>query len=407
MTYTTAEMRTLWGDQFTLDTWTTIEVLALEAQAQIGQVPREWADTAANAPTPDAHLWRETTTHYGHEVVAFLDLLTEDAEHVHIGLTSSDLVDTTLGLRVRVSTEHITRALEILCDAVGRLRDKYGTVARLGRTHGQPAIATTYGRLFARWEDMLERASRRLYLAGSRAAICKVSGPIGTHAAIDEYVEQYVADRLGLDTREHNSQIVARDELASWVAELGHVASVIEAIALELRLLAHSGVREVTDRSGSTSSAMPHKVNPNRLERLCGLARIVRSAYEPIAAGIAQWHERDMAHSSVERTLLPQATGIVHYMARSLDEILADLRIDPFAAAEHLQRYETETMSHAIMTHLQNRGYSYFDARERTAELLNTNISPAALRVATNKDPDLRGFTMPDIYLKEALDGIS
>ena len=393
MNYATEDMHEIWTDAYALDLWAAIEIAVLRAQAQTGQVPEEWWRETSSAPLPTVAEWRHETEMIGHEVVAFLGLWSENgARHVHIGLTSSDLTDTTLGVRVLDTTRLLHDSIDRCLLAVTGLQEWYHDVVRLGRTHGQPAVATTYGELFARWDAMLSRAQTRLAAARDRAATGKISGPIGTYMHIDEYVERTVCAEFGVRPARGASQIVQRDNLAAWVAELGVLASVIEAIATEVRLLTHSAVGEAYDGGGSTSSAMPHKTNPNRYERLVGLARIVRATYEPIAAGISQWHERDMAHSSVERTLLPQAANTTHYMLEALASLLNGLQIQPLQALENLRQHEIDTWTHSLQTHLQLKGYTYLHARSTVTQLLAHNVTAGTLRLAIANHPDLRDY---------------
>lgn len=407
MRYTTDAIRELWNDEWMLGAWAEVEQLALQAMADIGQIPQTWADEALHAPLPTVQQWRDETTLNGHEVVAFLSLWSENgAKHTHIGLTSSDITDTTLGLRVQQTTEELHRSLHDLIDEITGMWDEIGHVPRVGRTHGQPAIATTYGSLLRRWVQMLSDAATNLSAAGGQAAIGKASGPIGTYANIDRAIEQQLCDRLDLLPARGASQIVPRLPLANWVAALGLVATSIDAIATELRLLGHADIGEAVDTNGSTSSAMPHKRNPNRLERLTGLARVVRNAYDPISEGIVQWHERDMAHSSVERTLLPQAAGITAYMVESLRHILAGLQIDQHRVAENLQGHEIELLTHSLQTYLQLHGETYLEARASVRTLLRENVGIASLRHAIRYDPRFDGWTQSNTTREETLNGI-
>lgn len=408
MNYTTDEMREIWSDEQTLAHWAEIETLVLRAQHNIGQVPEDWFETAAKTPPPSVEAWREETEASGHELVAFLMLWGElGVRNVHIGLTSSDITDTTLGIRVHDTSTLILGALAELLDTIDYLDSEVGPAVRLGRTHGQPAVLMTHSDLFNRWRGMVGRAHNRLEDARRRAALGKISGPVGTYQCVDRGVEIEVCDFLGLRPAYGSSQIVQRDALAAWVAELGTTATTIDAIATELRLLAHSNIGEITDEGGSTSSAMPHKNNPNRLERLTGLARIVRSAYDPIAEGIVQWHERDMAHSSVERTLLPQITGTVHYMVMSLNRVLGETRFNTGTSASEAWLEEPETQTHALMTHLQLKGYSYASARAEVSHLYRSNIGSGGFRVATNNHPAFKDYHRPVLNnTEEIINGI-
>ena len=408
MTYTTEEMTELWSDETTLSLWAHVETAILRAQYEIGLVPREWYEKADFTPPPSVEAWREETEITGHELVSFLMLWDEcGVQNVHIGVTSSDITDTALAIRVKGATQTITESLQALLEVIDELDSEVGPAVRLGRTHGQPAVLMTHHDLFERWRGFIGRSQYRLGQTGHAASMAKISGPVGTYQQIDRRVEIEVCEMLGLRRSYGSSQIVQRDNLAAWVAELGTTATNLDAIATELRLMAHASIAEATDDAGSTSSAMPHKTNPNRLERLTGLARIVRSAYEPIASGVVQWHERDMAHSSVERTLLPQITGIVHYMATSLERILSETRFNTGNAASAAWLAEPETLTHAMMTHLQLKGTPYAEARAVVSHLYSTNITASSLKVALNNHPQFKDFTPPKVNtIEEAINGI-
>ncbi len=396
MTYSTPEVARVWSDDYMLKTWCEIERSVLLAQAEIGTALPVWVQRVLDTPPPTVEKWRERTTRTGHEVVAFLELWGDaGVEHVHIGLTSSDITDTTLGIRIAATNTLISNRLMRLADILRSMRDEFQYQPRLGRTHGQPAVPTTYGRLFGLWYDLITAAQTRLNTASNDAAVGKISGPVGTYLHVDKHVEESVCARLGLKTVTTATQIVPRDRLARWVAELGVTATLFEAMAVELRLLTHAQIGEVYLRGGSTSSAMPHKNNPNQLERLTGLARIVRAAYEPIVQGIVQWHERDMGHSSVERVLLPQAAGAVAYALETILQVVSELEVDSLRAANNLADYSTETQTHSIQTHFQSNGLSYVDAREATSDLYLSNPTQQTFRMAVNKHPLLIGYRTP------------
>jgi len=403
--YSTPEIDYIWSDGYMLRTWAEIERHVLVAQAETDTVPTGWSGwvrAAHSIPAPSVYEWRDRTAECGHEVVAFLELWGEaGVNNVHIGLTSSDLTDTTLGVRIAATNTVISNGLARLVDLLQSLRFEYATQPRLGRTHGQPAVPTTYGHLFDVWCGLVASAQARLTAASKDAAIGKISGPVGNYLHTDRRIEAVVCARLGLRTPPAATQIVPRDMLARWVAELGVVATVLEAIAVELRLLSHAQIGEVYVRNGSTSSAMPHKNNPNQLERLTGLARIVRSAYDPIAQGVVQWHERDMAHSSVERVLVPQAAGAVGYAVETLITTFEGLRVDSLRATYNLTDYEVETQTHSIQTHMQLNGMSYVGAKAATLDLYRNYSNPQSFRLAVQQHPLLSDYKPPHIYERD------
>lgn len=363
--YTTHEMSRVWSDTAMVLAWRDVELAILEAQAHTGLVPAEWHDLAAQHYI-DMVQWREQTEQCGHEVVGFLRAW--DAPHAHIGVTSSDITDTALSIRIKRTNEILADGVESLISIVRDWVDSTD-FRRLGRTHGQAAAPMEMSQVFANWWEALSRHRTRLESLRPQIEVAMVSGPVGSYLHTTPEVEAIVSSRLGLMPCGVSTQIMMRDGIAAWVAELGTLASVIEAMALELRLMAHDSVGEACEHGGSSSSAMPHKLNPNRLERLCGLARVVRSAYEPVAAGVAQWHERDMAHSSVERIYLPQVACTVDYMIDQIAGVLDRLDIDPLTTMSNLMDRSVESSTHSVQTALQLAGYTHRQAQEHTQQI--------------------------------------
>lgn len=389
--YSTKAIEDLWGDETTLYLWSLIERRVLEAQHDANILPY---DVDLEVPPPSVEEWREATALCGHEVVAFLDLWAKRGmTHCHVGLTSSDLVDTALGWRVLWSATHIGGALINVSNHLEGWAKTHHSTRRLGRTHGQAAAPSNLGHVFEVFAAAFLRAELNLRRATRDAAVCKISGPVGIPSEVlPPSIEARVADKLGLRPAGPSTQIAFRDRLARWALELVVIATLVEAVAMEIRLMCHSQVGEARDGGGSTSSAMSHKRNPNRAERLCGLGRMARAAAAPLTEGIVQWHERDLAHSSVERVLLPQLVGSIHYSLRLLDDILGDLRFDDGAMALNLSEHGSLIQSHALQTRYQVNGLGYLDARDRTRRLLAENLSPGALRLAIQQDPHLFGY---------------
>lgn len=399
MIYTTERIRHIWSEATNLWMWQRIELAVMEAQVEEGTAQSSWLQDMESHmwdydEIPVEH-WREETERCGHEVLSFLRVWAfAGVERCHIGLTSNDLTDTALGWKIKHTGERIEASLLLLMEEVDAWSLKVGNVERLGRTHGQPAVATDYQHLAASWTSALQRAADRIETSTRAASLAKVSGPVGTYLHVSREVERHVANSLGLYAAENSTQVVFRDRLATWVGDLATAATTMEAIAVELRLLNHVQLGEVSlgDGISVTSSAMVHKRNPTRLERLTGLARIVRSAYDPICEGIVQWHERDMAHSSVERTLLPQVCGVVALMADELRDVFGSLVVNGSTARAHVLRSEPEILSHSMLSWLQVNGWGYLDARGRVSELLRENLTSYQLRIALAKDPAFRGF---------------
>jgi adenylosuccinate lyase len=340
------EMAHLWSDQHRYDTWVEVEVLVAEAQNHLGLVPDDALAEIRRTPAPHVERVVALERERDHEVLSFLaaycePMSADSACWVHHGMTSYDLVDTASG--------HIlARATDLLLDAARTLRtatvDKallHWETLCIGRTHGVHAEPTTFGHKLAGFAFAIDRSIRRLSAARESVAVGTISGAVGTYALIDPYVEEYVCGRLDLGIEQAPSQVVARDrhaELATAVATLG---ACVEAIALELRLLQRTEVREVEERRTSAyqgSSAMPHKRNPTTSERLCGLARLLRGYIGPMLEDIALWHERDLAHASVERVALPDILTLGHYQVSLAADLVTDLEVSEermLAAIDH------------------------------------------------------------------------
>lgn len=333
--YALPEMAQLWSDQARYATWVRVEVLAARAQAAIGRVPESALADIERARVPSAARVTQIEQERDHEVLAFLaafcaDIPAESARWVHLGMTSYDLVDTALG-------HTLARAADLLLSAAVRLRrvlagkaiEHWGTLC-IGRTHGIHAEPTTFGHKLAMFAFAADRSVRRLRAAREAIAVGTISGAVGTYALIDPFVETYVCRELGLGVEPVPSQVVARDRHAQLAQAVATLAACIEQIAVELRLLQRTEVSEVEEwRSAAYqgSSAMPHKRNPTTSERLCGLARLLRGYASTVLEDVALWHERDLAHSSVERVVLPDAMMAGHYQAVAAAELIETLTV--------------------------------------------------------------------------------
>lgn len=334
--YALPEMKDLWTPEAKYASWVEVEVLASEAQAELGVVPEEAlaAIRAGRTPTPAEVAEQERTR--DHEILAFLAAYTETiadghGSWVHYGMTSYDLVDTALG-------HTLTRSCDLLIDAASRLRaalvrrsrEHWDTVC-VARTHGIHAEPTTFGQKLALHAFAVDRCVTRLRAARESVAVGTISGPVGTYSKIDPFVEQYVCERLGLGVEPVPSQVVARDRHAEVLSVLAVLGAVVEQIGLELRLLQRTEVREVEEPRTSAyqgSSAMPHKRNPTSSERICGLARLLRAYADATYENVALWHERDLAHSPVERVVFPDAFTIAHYQVSKATEIIEGLVVN-------------------------------------------------------------------------------
>ena len=335
--YTLPDMAAVWSEERKLELWLRIEVLACEGWARLGRVPHEDLDqirSKATAPTPARVAEIEAVTN--HDVAAFVQAVSESmgpaGRWIHFGLTSSDLLDTGLALQMRDALDLILASVERLLGVVRAMGLRYRDVVCMGRTHGVHAEPTTFGHKLAVWTFELDRDRNRLRAAREAVSVGKLSGVVGTYSQVDPAVEEYVCAQLGLRPAEAATQVVQRDVHAEFGWALAATAATLEKIALEIRHLARTEVREVEEpfgRGQKGSSAMPHKRNPIVSERICGLARLVRSNLQAALEDVALWHERDISHSSVERVVLPDSAIAVHYMLRLATNVLSGLRVFP------------------------------------------------------------------------------
>jgi adenylosuccinate lyase len=320
--YSRPEMTRVWSENAKLERWLAVELAALDAWAQVGEIPAEEANAIrarAVAPSPEQVARIEQTT--GHDVAAFVDAVAGQlgaaGRWFHYGLTSSDVLDTALALTTQDAGRIVLAGLDRAFDAVVARADEHRDTLTIGRTHGVHAEPTTFGLKLAGWAFELRRDRRRVAAALEGLRVGKLSGAVGTYASAPPEVERIACESLGLEPAPSSTQILQRDRHAELLSALALLASSLERFALEIRNLARTEVREVEEpfRKGQKgSSAMPHKRNPILSERICGLARVVRGYAQVGLENVALWHERDISHSSAERVVLPDAFLAVDYM---------------------------------------------------------------------------------------------
>ncbi len=334
--YTLPEMAAVWSEEAKLGHWLEIELLVAEAWARLGVVPDADARQIRERASFDAERVREVELVTRHDVAAFVQVVAESVgpagRWVHFGLTSSDVLDTGLALQLRAACDLVLERLERLLSATKRLALAQRDTVMAGRTHGVVAEPTSFGHKVALWAFELDRDRERLRRARESVSVGAISGAVGTYAHVDPRIEEEVCARLELRPAEASSQIVPRDRHAELVGALAITASTLDAIATEIRHLARTEVREVQEpfaEGQKGSSAMPHKRNPVRCERITGLARVVRGDLQVALENQVLWHERDISHSSAERVILPDATIALDFMLAETTEILEGLRVDP------------------------------------------------------------------------------
>jgi adenylosuccinate lyase len=369
--YTLPDMGRVWSEAHKFALWCRVETLVLEAHAEAGVVPAEAVEPVRNAPppTPERVAQIEATTQ--HDVIAFLTAWADNttpreaAAYVHFGMTSSDLLDTALALQLTEATDVLLAKADRL---VAVLRDHalvHRSTLRVGRTHGVHAEPDVWGHRVADFAFAAARSRDRLRQAREAVGVMAISGAVGTYSNIDPAVERYVAERLDLRPAEVSSQVVMRDGISEWVATLAILATVCEAVALEVRHGQRTEVRELSEAFGAGqkgSSAMPHKKNPILSERICGLARIVRAQIVPVLEGIPLWHERDISHSSVERIALPDAAIATDYLLHLTTGLVEGLVVDPARMRANLDSTGGLIFTSTVLLDLVETGMSREDA---------------------------------------------
>ncbi|OGF15291.1 MAG: adenylosuccinate lyase [Candidatus Eisenbacteria bacterium RBG_16_71_46] len=342
--YARPEMRRIWDEERRLQLWLDVELAATAAREAHGGVPAGTADRIRARARLDRARMEAIEAEVRHDVIAFLSMVAEtagdDARHLHVGLTSSDLVDTALACQIAAAGRVLGAAGQRLRRAAFGLAERHRSTPMVGRTHGVHAEPITFGLKCLVWCEELGRDLARLEHALEECAVGKFSGAVGTLAHLDPEVETAALARLGLRPEPVASQVVQRDRHAFLMAVLAVLGGTMEKIALELRHLQRSEVREAEEpfaEGQKGSSAMPHKRNPVRCERVCGMARLLRGYAQAALENQALWHERDISHSSVERVILPDAFLIADFMAVELADVLEDLRVYPEAMRRNLE----------------------------------------------------------------------
>jgi len=369
--YTLPEMGRIWNQAHKYELWCRVETLVLEAHADAGTVPASAVAPvrAAPPPTPQAVAAAEAVT--DHDVIAFLTAWADNttpreaAAWVHFGMTSSDLLDTALAVQLTEATDVLTSRASGLVAVLREHALAHTGTLRAGRTHGIHAEPDVWGHRVADFAFAVARCRDRLRRAREAVAVGKLSGPVGTYSNIDPAIEAQVMAKLGLRPAAVATQVVFRDGIAEWVSALAALASACEAIALEVRHGQRTEVAELSEPFGAGqkgSSAMPHKKNPIRSERICGLARLVRSYITPVMEGMALWHERDISHSSVERVALPDAAIATDYVLHLTTGIIEGLVVNSARMRANLDSTGGLIFTSSVLLELVEAGMSREDA---------------------------------------------
>jgi adenylosuccinate lyase len=410
--YTRPDMGRVWSEAHKYELWCRIETLVLEAHARAGTVPADSvpAVRAAPPPTPDAVAAIEAVT--DHDVIAFLSAWADNtvpreaAAYVHFGMTSSDLLDTALALQLTEATDLLLAGATALTAALRDHALSHRGTLRPGRTHGIQAEPDLWGHRVADFAFAMARCRDRLRRARQAVAVGKLSGAVGTYSNIDPAIESQVMAELGLRPADAAGQVVLRDGISEWVSVLALIASVCEAVALEVRLGQQTEIGELAEpfgRGQKGSSAMPHKRNPVRSERICGLARIVRAQVVPVMEGIPLWHERDISHSSVERIALPDAATLTDFLINQTTRLVTGLQVDAARMRANLDSGHGLIYSSAVLLQLVSAGLSREDAYSLVqAAAMDTRATGMHLRDALRKHAAERGQPLDEARLEAA-----
>src|SRR5271155_2786132 len=361
--YSRPEMAALWSEAAKLNHWLEIEVLACEGMAAIGVIPAEDAQVIRAKAAYDIEKVRENEKRTNHDVIAFLEEVAEQVggsgRFIHRGLTSSDLLDTTLALQLVASADLLLLDLQKVRDAVARRAKEHKFTPMMGRSHGIHAEPITYGLKLALMYDEFGRAEKRLREAREQIAVGKLSGAVGTHAHLDPRVEEFVCAKLGLKAADLSTQVIQRDRHAHFMSTLALIASSIDRWATEFRHLQRTEVLEVEEYFAAGqkgSSAMPHKRNPITGEKLSGLARVIRGNAVAALENVALWHERDISHSSVERIIFPDSCILMDYMLVTLTDLVDGLQVYPHHMLENLAKSKGLIFSQSVLLALADKG---------------------------------------------------
>jgi adenylosuccinate lyase len=410
--YTRPEMGRVWSEAHKYELWCQVETLVLEAHARAGTVPADCVPPvrAAPPPTPEAVAALEAVT--GHDVIAFLSAWADNtvpreaAAYVHYGMTSSDLLDTALALQLTEATDLLLAKATALTVALRDHALAHRGTLRVGRTHGIHAEPDLWGHRVADFAFAMARCRERLERARAAVAVGKLSGPVGSYSNIDPAIESQVLAELGLRPADVATQVVFRDGISEWASVLALIATVCEAVALEIRLGQQTEIGELAEPFGQRqkgSSSMPHKRNPVRAERISGLARVVRAQVVPVMEGIPLWHERDISHSSTERVALPDAAAATDFLLEETTSLITGLVVDQARMLENLRRTHGLIYTSAVLLELVAAGMSREGAYALVqAAAMDTYHSGTPFRETLRKHAAAEGQPLDEARLDQA-----
>ena len=407
--YTRPEMGRIWSEENKYRQWLAVELAASEALADLGEVPAEAARLLREHASFEVARVDAIEREVKHDVIAFTTAVAEsmraaghgeESRWLHYGLTSNDVVDTAQALLVSEASQLIAGGINQLLEVLKTRAHEFKHTVQIGRTHGIHAEPITFGLKLALWFDELKRGLRRFCVAADEMRTGKISGAVGTFGHIGPEAEERICVRLGLRPAAIASQVISRDRHASYVAALALVAATLEKIALEIRHLQRTEVREAEEPFAAGqkgSSAMPHKRNPVTCEQICGLARVVRANVQAALEDIALWHERDISHSSVERVILPDSTILVDYMLSKVHWLISGLRVYPDKMLKNLELTKGLVFSGQLLLDLAAAGM----LREDAYKLVQRHAMQAwetegDFRAMIGNDPQVKTYLSPE-----------
>ena len=408
--YSRPEMKKVWSDESKFDKWLKVEIAVCEAWAELGVIPRE-AMSKIKLAQCNLKRMEEILKETHHDMTAFLGSVSEslgdESRFIHLGLTSSDVIDTALSLQLVEAAELLSQDIKNLISVLAKKAIEHKYTAMMGRTHGVHAEPTSFGLKLALWTQEMRRNLERLVEAKRVIAVGKISGAVGTYATLSPEVEEKACAKLGLAPAPVSSQILQRDRHAQFVTTLAIISSSLEKFATEIRGLQQTETREVEEPFGAGqtgSSAMPHKRNPELCERICGLARLVRGYALTSMENIALWHERDISHSSTERIILPDSCLLLDYSLALFTSVMRGLQIYPQRMKQNIERTKGLIFSQRVMLTLIDKGLS----RQKAYELVQRNAMTAWKRNKNflsllKADPEVTA-TLPPAELEPLFD---
>ena len=408
--YSLPEMSDIWSATHKTDLWLKVELLVCEGWAREGVIPQD-SIIKIRAARYNAQRMQEIELETHHDIISFLRSIQEqlgsEGRFIHLGLTSSDVLDTGLAVQMKEAGALLIKSISELLQTISQAAIRYKHTLMVGRTHGIHAEPITFGLKLALWVDELRRGQQHLTTALNEVSVGKISGAVGTHATVPPQIEEFVCEQLGLSVAPASSQIVQRDRHAYLVTTIALIGSSLEKMAQEIRHLQRTEVREAFEPFSAGqqgSSAMPHKRNPELCERVCGLARVLRGFAVTSMENVAVWHERDISHSSAERIIIPDACTLLHYVLHIFNKVMAGLEVDEERMLSNLYMTGGLIFSQRILLALIEKGVGRQEAYQivqRNAKKVwnmssNGSLQEQALIQTLSKDDDVARYLSYD-----------